>query len=29
VIFTVTGCVLGWNAWHHKPQQTAMLTIEF
>jgi hypothetical protein len=29
VTFTVAGCVLGWNAWHHKPQQTAMLTIEF
>lgn len=29
VTFTVTAVVLGWNAWHHRPQQTAMLTIEF
>ncbi len=29
VTFGVTACILGWNAWHHRPQQTAMLTIEF
>jgi hypothetical protein len=29
VTFTVAACILGWNAWHQRPQQVATLTIEF
>ncbi len=29
VAFTVTACVLGWNAWRPRPGQVAMLAVEF
>ena len=29
VALTVSACILGWNAWHSKPENAAMLTFEF
>ncbi len=29
VAFTVTACVLGWNAWRPRAGQVAMLAVEF